>query len=298
MKGNQIRTTLVLEQADVIDSLKMKLQRAQSLMSGDRKEVVLASSLKRRRSNQREVSSFKTMLKESSLIGPFLRARKDVSLSKLGRGMRTSLSGSLTAPLARSLAQSTEELDLLAEEGRIRPTEVLMQSLEASVRYRSARAPPPPYAVIDEEEKGAEIEDEDELVLHEPLNNSELEAFQSHGSKRFEYSPKKPSTRPTSGRKDGKESRIPTPGSSRSRKQSQGEGEGTPGSRQASGRKMSGQELLQPTAGLKATLGVRETRSGARNARGGVSASFSGSMSKRKGEASGVLARNEERKKT
>ena len=93
MKGNQILTTLVLEQADVIDSLKLKLQRAQAIMSGDRKEVVLSSSLKRRRSNQRESSSFKTLLKESALIGPFLRARKDVSLSKLSRGMHNSLSG-------------------------------------------------------------------------------------------------------------------------------------------------------------------------------------------------------------
>ena len=91
-----------------------------------------------------------------------------------------------------------------------------MQSLEASVLYRSVRALPP-YAVIDEEEKGAEVEEEEELVLHEPLSKAEVESFKSTKPKRFEYSPKKPNPRPTSGRKDGKESRIPTPGSSRSR---------------------------------------------------------------------------------
>ena len=50
MKGNQILTTLVLEQADIIDSLKLKLQRAQTLAMGGRKSVELSSALKRRHS--------------------------------------------------------------------------------------------------------------------------------------------------------------------------------------------------------------------------------------------------------
>ena len=164
----------------------------------------MSSALKRRHSTQREYSSLKQLLQESSLIAPFLKIRKNSSLSKIA-------GGHTLIELAESWDISTDRLAC---------------------------------HVIDEEEKGAEREGdsgEESCAAFDPFKTHDKTSAKP---RKVQSAHKTSGARPPSalgqaaaassgraapsktprgfatqseGQKDGKESKIPTPAPARAK---------------------------------------------------------------------------------